>query len=73
MKNYLIVKTIYYLSILKGIVLKNFGDLFMEILTPDDLKTKFKDPWVAPYKKVITMVDNDQSRISRISPLCSRF
>ena len=32
----------------------------MEILTPEDLKTKFKDPWIAPYKKVITMVDDDQ-------------
>lgn len=29
----------------------------MEILTPQDLKDKFKDPWIAPYKKVLTMVD----------------
>lgn len=30
----------------------------MEILIPQDLKDQFKDPWVAPYKKVLTLVDN---------------
>ncbi|MDD3984818.1 MAG: DUF1743 domain-containing protein [Methanobacterium sp.] len=40
----------------------------MEILTPEDLKTKFKDPWIAPYKKVITMVDNDQVELVEYHP-----
>lgn len=40
----------------------------MEILTPDDLKDKFKDPWIAPYKKVITMVDNDQVELVEYHP-----
>ena len=35
----------------------------MEILTPRDLKEKFKDPWISPYKKVLTMVDGDQVEI----------
>jgi len=40
----------------------------MEILTPDDLKEKFKDPWIAPYKKVLTMVDNDMVEIVEYHP-----
>lgn len=40
----------------------------MEILTPRDLKEKFKDPWVAPYKKVLTMVDGDQVEIVEYHP-----
>lgn len=40
----------------------------MEILTPDDLKNKFKDPWIAPYHKVITMVDEDLVEIVEIHP-----
>ena len=40
----------------------------MEILTPQDLKEKFKDPWIAPYKKVITMVDDDQVEIVEYHP-----
>jgi methanogenesis imperfect marker protein 11 len=40
----------------------------MEILTPRDLKEKFKDPWIAPYKKVITMVDEDQVEIVEYHP-----
>ncbi len=40
----------------------------MEILTPDDLKTKFKDPWITPYKKVLTMVDNDQVELVEYHP-----
>ena len=31
----------------------------MEILKPEDLKERYNDPWIAPYKKIITMVDND--------------
>jgi len=40
----------------------------MEILTPDDLKEKFKDPWIAPYKKVLTMVDDDMVEIIEYHP-----
>lgn len=40
----------------------------MEILTPHDLKDKFKDPWIAPYKKVITMVDGNQVEIVEYHP-----
>jgi len=40
----------------------------MEILTPDDLKNKFKDPWIAPYHKVITMVDGDLVEIVEFHP-----
>lgn len=40
----------------------------MEILTPEDLKGKFKDPWVAPYKKVITMVDDGLVEIVEYHP-----
>lgn len=40
----------------------------MEIVTPDDLKERFKDPWVAPYKKVLTMVDDDMVEIVEYHP-----
>jgi methanogenesis imperfect marker protein 11 len=40
----------------------------MEILTPEDLKNKFKDPWIAPYKKVLTMVDEDVVEIVEYHP-----
>ena len=32
----------------------------MEILKPNELKEKFSDPWIAPYEKVLTMVDGDK-------------
>ncbi len=35
----------------------------MEILKPEDLKERYDDPWIAPYKKVITMVDKDTVEI----------
>jgi len=40
----------------------------MEILTPKDLKNKFKDPWIAPYHKIITMVDDNLVEIVEIHP-----
>ncbi|MGC9517716.1 MAG: methanogenesis marker protein 11 [Methanomicrobiales archaeon] len=40
----------------------------MEILTPDDLKRKFTDPWIAAYHKVITMVDDDLVEIVELHP-----
>ncbi len=40
----------------------------MEIVTPDDLKERFKDPWVAPYKKILTMVDDDMVEIVEYHP-----
>lgn len=43
----------------------------MEILTPADLKEKFDDPWIAPYQKVITMVDGDLVEIVEYHPCLS--
>ncbi len=43
----------------------------MEILTPQDLKDKFKDPWIAPYKKVITMVDQGLVELVEYHPCVS--
>lgn len=43
----------------------------MEILTPSDLKDKFQDPWVAPYHKVLTMVDDDLVEIVEYHPCIS--
>jgi len=43
----------------------------MEILKPKDLKKKFKDPWVAPYEKVITLVDGDNVEIIEYHPCIS--
>lgn len=43
----------------------------MEKLTPKDLKDKFQDPWVAPYQKVITMVDDDLVEIVEFHPCIS--
>ena len=40
----------------------------MEILTPDDLKTKFKSPWIAPYKKILTMVNDDKVELVEYHP-----
>lgn len=40
----------------------------MEILTPEDLKDKFKDPWIAPYRKVLTMVDGDRVELVEYHP-----
>ena len=43
----------------------------MEILKPEDLKNKFNDPWIAPYDKEITMVDNDTVEIVEYHPCIS--
>ncbi len=43
----------------------------MEILTPNDLKDKFRDPWIAPYKKVLTMVDQDLVELMEYHPCVS--
>jgi len=43
----------------------------MEILKPKDLKRKFKDPWIAPYEKVITMVDGDFVELIEYHPCIS--
>jgi len=43
----------------------------MEIMTPKDLKDKFKDPWVAPYHKVLTLVDGDMVEIVEYHPCIS--
>ena len=43
----------------------------MEILSPKDLKEKFQDPWIAPYHKVLTMVDGDIVEIVEYHPCIS--
>ena len=43
----------------------------MEILKPNELKEKFNDPWIAPYQKVLTMVDNDKVEIVEYHPCIS--
>ena len=43
----------------------------MEILKPEELKEKFSDPWVAPYEKVLTMVDGDRVEIVEYHPCIS--
>ncbi|MCL2116177.1 MAG: DUF1743 domain-containing protein [Methanobrevibacter sp.] len=43
----------------------------MEILKPKDLKRKFKDPWIAPYEKVMTLVDGDFVEIIEYHPCIS--
>ncbi|GAB6055457.1 DUF1743 domain-containing protein [Methanobacterium alkalithermotolerans] len=43
----------------------------MEILTPKDLKEKFDDPWIAPYQKVLTLVDKDLVEIVEYHPCVS--
>ncbi len=43
----------------------------MEIFTPQDLKDKFNDPWIAPYHKVLTMVDGDLVEIVEYHPCVS--
>ncbi|MDI9623266.1 MAG: DUF1743 domain-containing protein [Methanothermobacter sp.] len=43
----------------------------MQILKPEELREKFKDPWIAPYKKIITMVDKDLVEIIEYHPCIS--
>lgn len=43
----------------------------MKILKPDELKEKFNDPWIAPYEKVLTMVDGDKVEIVEFHPCIS--
>jgi len=43
----------------------------MEILKPDELREKFQDPWIAPYEKVLTMVDGDKVELVEYHPCIS--
>ena len=43
----------------------------MEILKPNELREKFTDPWIAPYQKVLTMVDGDKVEIVEYHPCIS--
>ncbi|MGL6297737.1 MAG: methanogenesis marker protein 11 [Methanobacteriaceae archaeon] len=43
----------------------------MEKLTPKELKDKFNSPWIAPYHKVITMVDDNLVEIVEYHPCIS--
>ncbi|MDO5848669.1 MAG: DUF1743 domain-containing protein [Methanobrevibacter sp.] len=43
----------------------------MEILKPEQLKEKFNDPWIAPYEKVLTLVDGDKVELIEFHPCIS--
>lgn len=43
----------------------------MEILKPNQLKEKFNDPWIAPYEKVLTLVDGDRVELIEFHPCIS--
>lgn len=43
----------------------------MEILTPAELKKKFKKPWIAAYDKVLTLVDGNNVEIIEYHPCIS--
>lgn len=43
----------------------------MKILKPDQLRKEFDDPWIAPYEKVLTMVDGDRVEIVEFHPCIS--
>ena len=38
----------------------------MEILTPEELKEKYTDPWITPYHEILTVTDNDEEEIELI-------
>ena len=40
----------------------------MEILKPEELKERFTDPWIAPYEKVLTMVDGEKVELVEYHP-----
>ncbi|MDR2829995.1 MAG: DUF1743 domain-containing protein [Methanobrevibacter sp.] len=43
----------------------------MEILEPEELKKRYNGPWIAPYEKIITMVDGDLVEIVEYHPCIS--
>ena len=43
----------------------------MERLRPEELRMRFSDPWIAPYEKVLTMVDGDKVEILEYHPCIS--
>lgn len=38
----------------------------MEILTPDELKEKYDDPWITPYYEILTVTDTKEEKIELI-------
>ncbi len=38
----------------------------MEILTPEELKEKYNDPWITPYHEILTVTDTDEEKIELI-------
>ena len=38
----------------------------MEILTPEELKKKYTDPWITPYEEILTITDSDEEKIELI-------
>ena len=43
----------------------------MEKLKPEELKIRFSDSWIAPYEKVLTMVDGDKVELLEYHPCIS--
>ena len=43
----------------------------MEILNPEELRKRYDDPWIAPYEKIITMVDGDDVELVEYHPCIS--
>ncbi|MCC7553094.1 MAG: DUF1743 domain-containing protein [Methanobacteriaceae archaeon] len=43
----------------------------MEVLKPNDLKKRFKKSWIAPYEKVLTLVDGENVEIIEYHPCIS--
>ena len=38
----------------------------MELLTTDELKEKYTDPWITPYHEILTVTDTDEEKIELI-------
>lgn len=38
----------------------------MKILTPEELKKQYTDPWITPYKEILTLTDTDEEIIELI-------
>lgn len=42
------------------------GNNNMEVLTPEELKKKYTDPWITPYEEILTITDSDEEKIELI-------
>ena len=41
----------------------------MEILTPEELKEKYTDPWITPYHKILTVTDTDEEKMQKLTQI----